>query len=128
MDQEIFNQMVSTLQDLCKYFGKHVTVANSPEEYIITITDSNDIKESFKYVVEFFRSLIEKLDDDIFLEVSEILGSKIDLKELDTLINKTDLTDKEYSKLVKMINIADEIIKEAISNKIIKLYNIYVQI
>ena len=103
-------------------------MANSPEEYIITITDSNDIKESFKYVVESFRSLIEKLDDDIFLEVSEILGSKIDLKELDTLINKTDLTDKEYSKLVKMINIADEIIKEAISNKIIKLYNIYVQI
>lgn len=83
--------------------------------------DDSEIKE----VVSEFKEAIKELDDDLFVEIAEDFSSKLDNKEFNDLLNLESYTEEQAAKVSDMIEIATNIIRSHIQNKIQNLFEIY---
>lgn len=83
--------------------------------------DDSEIKE----VVSEFKEAIKELDDDLFVEIAEDFSSKLDNKEFNDLLDLESYTEEQAAKVSDMIEIATNIIRSHIQNKIQNLFEIY---
>ena len=83
--------------------------------------DDSEIKE----VVSEFKEAIKELDDDLFVEIAEDFSSKLDNKEFNDLLDLESYTEEQAAKVSEMIEIATNIIRSHIQNKIQNLFEIY---
>lgn len=79
------------------------------------ISKDNNIKKE----INDFKSVIEDLDDCLFLEIVEDLESIIDIKTFDELLEQESLTEEEVEIVSHMISLSKTVINEHIQNKIV---------
>lgn len=77
--------------------GKETLKVNGKE---VNEFDDSQIKEDIAH----YKEIIDKLDSCIFVEVLERVGEHIDLKELDTLLEKEHFTEEEADKITEELN------------------------
>lgn len=83
--------------------------------------DDSEIKE----VVSEFKEAIKELDDDLFVEIAEDFSNKLNNKEFNDLLDLESYTKEQAAKVSDMIEIATNIIRSHIQNKIQNLFEIY---
>jgi hypothetical protein len=77
---------------------------------------------SFKERTNNYKELLDELDDDIFVEsVEELTSYGVDLKKLDELLDKEELSDLEETYVEYLAGFLNSIIREHIDDKINKL-------
>lgn len=79
------------------------------------ISKDNNIKKE----INDFKSVIEDLDDCLFLEIVEDLESIIDIKTFDELLEQDSLTEEETEIVSHMISLSKTVINEHIQNRIV---------
>lgn len=79
------------------------------------ISKDNNIKKE----INDFKSVIEDLDDCLFLEIVEDLESIIDIKTFDELLEQESLTEEETEIVSHMISLSKTVINEHIQNRIV---------
>lgn len=79
------------------------------------ISKDNNIKKE----INDFKSVIEDLDDCLFLEIVEDLESIIDIKTFDELLEQESLTEEETEIVSHMISHSKTVINEHIQNRIV---------
>ena len=79
------------------------------------ISKDNNIKKE----INDFKSVIEDLDDCLFLEIVEDLESIIDIKTFDELLEQESLTEEEAEIVSHMISLSKTVINEHIQNRIV---------
>lgn len=77
--------------------GKETLKVNGKE---VNEFDDSQIKKDIAH----YKEIIDKLDSCIFVEVLERVGEHIDLKELDTLLEKEHFTEEEADKITEELN------------------------
>ena len=77
--------------------GKETLKVNGKE---VSEFDDSQIKKDIAH----YKEIIDKLDSCIFVEVLERAGEHIDLKELDTLLEKEHFTEEEADKITEELN------------------------
>lgn len=77
--------------------GKETLKVNGKE---VSEFDDSQIKKDIAH----YKEIIDKLDSCIFVEVLERVGEHIDLKELDTLLEKEHFTEEEADKITEELN------------------------
>ena len=96
--------------------------------------EGNDIKidifESFddseiKEVVSEYKENIKELDDDLFVEVTEELATKFDLKEFNDLLDLESYNEDQAKEVENMLDVSSDIICQHLQNKIEKLVKLY---
>lgn len=96
--------------------------------------DGGDIKielnESFddtstKEIVTEYKENIKKLDDDLFVEVTEELSSKLNLKEFNELLDLESFNEEQANKVEEMIDVSSDIICLHIQHKIQDMVELY---
>lgn len=79
------------------------------------ISKDNNIKKE----INDFKSVIEDLDDCLFLEIVEDLESIIDIKTFDELLEQDSFTEEETEIVSHMISLSKTVINEHIQNRIV---------
>lgn len=83
--------------------------------------DDSKIKE----LVNNYKEKIKALDDNIFIEATEDLSSKISLKEFNELLDLKDFTEEQANRVQELIDIFTETICLHLQHKIQSLIEFY---
>ena len=80
---------------------------------------------SIKEVVARYKENIKKLDDDLFVEVTEKLSTKLNLKEFNELLELKSFDEEQANKVEEMIDISADIICLYLYHKIQDMVELY---
>jgi hypothetical protein len=94
-----------------------VTLSKNDGKLSLNIETLDDEEDS-ESIIDSYKELIENLDDDVFVEMTEILGKTIDLKKFDTLLDKEELTESEDFEINLYISMSLDVINKVISDRI----------
>lgn len=89
-----------------------------------------EVNESFndssiKKTVSKYKENIKKLDDDLFVEVTEELSTKLNLKEFNELLDLENFNEEQADKVEEMISISSNIIGLHLQHKIQDMVELY---
>lgn len=79
----------------------------------------------FLDVVKKYKENLDLIDDCLFEEIMNNVNEDIDMKKFDELLEKDNYTKDEAELVESYINYMNEVIKDAIKDKINKLIEIY---
>lgn len=114
--EEIIKQLLELKQPLTIQY----TNVNGEEKLIV---NGQEIRPKFddsevKQMVVKYKTILDRIDDCVFLEVLEEIGEDINLNEFDALLQQDNYTSEESDKLLDMIHFAQNTIAECVSSKI----------
>ena len=89
-----------------------------------------EVNESFndssiKKTVSKYKENIKKLDDDLFVEITEELSTKLNLKEFNELLDLENFNEEQADKVEEMISISSNIIGLHLQHKIQDMVELY---
>lgn len=123
--------MIKLLEQLFNGFDDLNTIeysyVNGEESLKINGKEVIEKKEEdteFKTFVDKYTEIIEELDDCTFVEVMEQIENDINIKELDDLIHKDNLTNDEKNIVKFHIEYIYKAIKENLENKLEDINNL----
>ena len=123
--------MIKLLEQLFNGFDDLNTIeysyVNGEESLKINGKEVIEKKEEdteFKTFVDKYTEIIEELDDCTFVEVMEQIENDINIKELDDLIHKDNLTNDEKNIVKFHIQYIYKAIKENLENKLEDINNL----
>ena len=94
------------------------------ENIKIEVSESFD-DTSTKEIVAEYKEGIKKLDDDLFVEVTEELSTKLNLKEFNELLDLESFNEEQADKVEEMISISSDIIGLHLQDKIQDMVELY---
>lgn len=94
------------------------------ENIKIEVSESFD-DASTKEIVAEYKEGIKKLDDDLFVEVTEELSTKLNLKEFNELLDLESFNEEQADKVEEMISISSDIIGLHLQDKIQDMVELY---
>ena len=94
------------------------------ENIKIEVSESFD-DTSTKEIVAEYKEGIKKLDDDLFVEVTEELSTKLNLKEFNELLDLESFNEEQANKVEEMIDISTDIICLYLYHKIQNMVELY---
>ena len=127
-----FNQMFKLLTSLIpdgtkqelEIDGVKYIFSKDGENIKIEVSESFD-DTSIKEVVARYKENIKKLDDDLFVEVTEKLSTKLNLKEFNELLELKSFDEEQANKVEEMIDISADIICLYLYHKIQDMVELY---
>ena len=127
-----FNKMLKVLTSLIpdgtkqelEIDGVKYKFSKDGEDIKIEVSESFD-DTSTKEVVAEYKENIKKLDDDLFVEVTEKLSTKLNLKEFNELLDLESFNEEQADKVEEMISISSDIIGLHLQHKIQDMVELY---
>ena len=127
-----FNKMLKLLTSLIPD-GTKQELEIDGVKYIFNKDGENikiEVSESFddtstKEIVAEYKEAIKKLDDDLFVEVTEELSTKLNLKEFNELLDLESFNEEQADKVEEMISISSDIIGLHLQDKIQDMVELY---
>lgn len=127
-----FNKMLKLLTSLIPD-GTKQELEIDGVKYIFNKDGENikiEVSESFddtstKEIVAEYKEGIKKLDDDLFVEVTEELSTKLNLKEFNELLDLESFNEEQADKVEEMISISSDIIGLHLQDKIQDMVELY---
>lgn len=80
---------------------------------------------SIKELAKDYKECIKELDDCLFMEATEELGTKLNLNEFNDLLDLEHFTEEQASNLEEMIDVSSEIISSKLEHKIQRMVELY---
>ena len=127
-----FNKMLKLLTSLIPD-GTKQELEIDGVKYIFNKDGENikiEVSESFddtstKEIVAEYKEGIKKLDDDLFVEVTEKLSNKLNLKEFNDLLDLESFNEEQATKVEEMISISSDVICLHLQHKIQDMVELY---
>jgi len=83
--------------------------------------DDSEIKEQIKN----YKEIIEDFDDNLFVKMSEELGTKINLNHFNNLLELETFNEEQVKEVKDMLDVAGEVACQTIQHEIQKLVELY---
>lgn len=104
--------------------GVRYKFSKDGENIKIEVNESFD-DSSIKKMVTEYKENIKKLDDDLFVEVTEKLSNKLNLKEFNDLLDLESFNEEQATKVEEMISISSDVICLHLQHKIQNMVELY---
>lgn len=104
--------------------GVRYKFSKDGENIKIEVNESFD-DSSIKKMVTEYKENIKKLDDDLFVEVTEKLSNKLNLKEFNDLLDLESFNEEQATKVEEMISISSDVICLHLQHKIQNIVELY---